>query len=673
MWSIFVVDCLYLSGILFVPGVLLASSFGKKGWEAVCFAPVLSMCLLFSVSTAFVLAGISTSGIGIALASLFVSLVFFGFKVLYMLRNIGLHGKGEGRGAIISRNAKSLALCLVVSISVGVFVYILPLDGAESFFQGYDNYYHLSQIRGYLTTGYYASLPITQYPNLWHSIAANVASFGAGQVCVAANAVNFVLTSVVVPLSVFSLVAVLFRGIEKSGSEVMPFAAVAISLSSTFPWSYVCSGPLYALLAGWAVLPLSLSLFISLVEGKRSIKLLPNCFLFCITLFGLLVGHPSTVFAAVVFLVPFCVQKIWKGLAARTKGLFAPLFACGLFIALVVAMWGFCLESSLFAGVVSFTWPQVCSFSQALFSATLMALRPSYFPQIVFALCILIGSAECVFKRSHVWLIFSFILVLILYAVSIGTSDAITRALVGFWYSDSNRMAAFLGFAGIPLAAIGLCSVYRFVVRHYAVLCSVDIEKTRASRAAMVVVFVPVFLLTFFPSFNLSGVGSVKTGFGVVRDTLYQYNDLSDDAQCYSGDEISFADKVKGIVGDSRVLNYPYDGSCFSYAVNNLNTVFRFWYFVDLDKSVSENLLRMDIDKVATDADVQHACEAENVEYVMILDYGHLFGEGVFNYRNRIPDAWSGLTSLTDTTPGFDLVLSEGDKRLYRVNCLNRG
>ena len=208
-------------------------------------------------------------------------------------------------------------------------------------------------------------------------------------------------------------------------------------------------------------------------------------------------------------------------------------------------------------------------------------------------------------------------------------------------------------------------------MRVYRAFSSGSDGKTAVKMASAFMVFVPVFLLTFFPTFNLSGLGSVKTGFGTVRDTLYQYNTMSEDAQCYSKEEIVFADKVKGIVGDSRVLNYPYDGSCFSYALNDLNVVFSFWYYVDLDKTVPENLLRMSIDEVASDAGVQRACIIEDVEYVMILDYGHLFGEGVFNYSNRVPEAWSGLASLSDSTPGFDLVLSEGDMRLYRVNCLD--
>lgn len=42
--------------------------------------------------------------------------------------------------------------------------------------------------------------------------------------------------------------------------------------------------------------------------------------------------------------------------------------------------------------------------------------------------------------------------------------------------------------------------------------------------------------------------------------------------------------------------------------------------------------MRMKINQIITDKDVQKDCNQEDVSYVLLLDYEHPFGEGVFNY-----------------------------------------
>lgn len=52
----------------------------------------------------------------------------------------------------------------------------------------------------------------------------------------------------------------------------------------------------------------------------------------------------------------------------------------------------------------------------------------------------------------------------------------------------------------------------------------------------------------------------------------------------------------------------------------------------------------------------------------MMLDCHADLGEGsLVAYANQ-PDTWSGVYAIKDDTPGFELLLSEGDMRLYRIN-----
>lgn len=52
----------------------------------------------------------------------------------------------------------------------------------------------------------------------------------------------------------------------------------------------------------------------------------------------------------------------------------------------------------------------------------------------------------------------------------------------------------------------------------------------------------------------------------------------------------------------------------------------------------------------------------------MRLDSGadHASGLRTKGYRYK-PEDWAGIESVTDETPGFEVVLADGDMRLYKI------
>jgi hypothetical protein len=59
------------------------------------------------------------------------------------------------------------------------------------------------------------------------------------------------------------------------------------------------------------------------------------------------------------------------------------------------------------------------------------------------------------------------------------------------------------------------------------------------------------------------------------------------------------------------------------------------------------------------------------IEYVLVLDKGVSYEDGVWlsQYHKGQVVEWGGITSIDDTTPGFSVVLAEGDEmRLYRID-----
>lgn len=669
MWLLFSMECVASLLCVFGVGYFLVKPFRLPTTVSVCFAPVLSIILLFGVSVCFVFAGVPASGKRIiAVSAVIAAVIWLLYSAVHRLHPP--YPSREGR-TWDCRSLRWLAATVAISSILGVYVYVLPLDSAASFFQGYDNYYHLSQVREYLNTGSFASLPLTSYPNLWHCLVAVVSSAfsqtSGSQICVAANVVNYLLSSFVVPMGVFSLLFSIGKEGEGYDQRALPFASIAASASCVFPWNFLCGGPLYALLAGWSVLPASIAIFILMVRCNTKKAFVRCGALFLVLLFGLVVGHPSTVFFAIVFLSPFCIGELYKRVYSGTGKKKYAVTAGLLFAVLVLCFWCFCLGSSAFSEVLAFTWPQTSSLSTALFNAAELAIRPSLFPQLVVAGFILVGAVYCLCFAKNRWLIASYLMIAAMYVVCVGGSGFAVKFASGFWYSDGARMAAMLGFAAMPLTMYGLFALYSVLVRFAELVFPTGASRQKLAMTALTVMLVPFAVMNYYPSFQIKGLGTVQTGYGYLRDTLTSYNTLSDDAFCYSGDEIEFADKVKSIVGDSKVINYPYDGSCYSYALNDLNVMYRFWYVVDLDKTTPINLLRMSVNEVSKNDSVRAACADQDAEYVMLLDYGHPFGSGVFNYSNRVDEAWSGLTSLTDDTPGFQIILREGDMRLYKI------
>ena len=60
------------------------------------------------------------------------------------------------------------------------------------------------------------------------------------------------------------------------------------------------------------------------------------------------------------------------------------------------------------------------------------------------------------------------------------------------------------------------------------------------------------------------------------------------------------------------------------------------------------------------------AVEKAGARYVMLLDEKSYDDRTVVKLRYKEED-WVGIESITQDTPGFTLVLSEGDMRLYRI------
>ena len=136
-------------------------------------------------------------------------------------------------------------------------------------------------------------------------------------------------------------------------------------------------------------------------------------------------------------------------------------------------------------------------------------------------------------------------------------------------------------------------------------------------------------------------------------------------------DERAFLQQVKQTITEEElILNNPYDGSAFAYVSEDLRVYYR--YLGVYNSGSSENdfsrTIREHLCDVAGSVDVQDAVAKTGSQYLLVLDQGDLDTEDNRRYNvSYNSDQWVGIESISDDTPGFEPVLSEGDMRLYRI------
>ena len=85
--------------------------------------------------------------------------------------------------------------------------------------------------------------------------------------------------------------------------------------------------------------------------------------------------------------------------------------------------------------------------------------------------------------------------------------------------------------------------------------------------------------------------------------------------------------------------------------------------------------IRPRADKIATDKDVQDAVKSTGAEYLILLDQGVAYEDGKWlsTYYDSYVPFWDGLNKVTDETPGYELILADGDMRLYKITATEDG
>lgn len=682
MWTIFILAALASILILYLPGYLFIRSAKISTITAISLAPLVSIAAYELLAIVYSKIDLFTSWVNTFALCTIVSFVVFVTRWLAARkRQAADHSfqKGQVRSDLLL-----MSLYIGIALLVAAFYFVVPLDGPASFSQESDNEAHLGYIQSFLQSGNYSSLEASLYhgiasgyespsgdeatsfyPAAWHCVAAIVASLSGANAAIAANATLFTFISIVFPLSIF----ILLRSLSNNRLFLVCGSILSLAFAS-FPWGMISFGPLYPNMAAYCCVPLTVICFVralNVAEVKEiQIKYL---ILFVVGLFALVFLQTNAVFTVAVLLIPFCFYIANRFLAEKRSSFKAVIFAC---LSLAIAIiWVVLYKAPFLQSVVSFSWEPFASVCQSLVNILFLSFGGSSV-QIALAALVIMGFAYVMIKKKNRWLVVSYLLACILVLVTSAFSGEIRSLFTGFWYTDSHRIAGMAALAAIPLAAYGLYALAKLFERalvYLKALCGNHSSST--SKSGFVIFFVVIVAAIYYPSYALSGIGAVATPFGDFEARWHDENH-SVNICIMDEEEELFLEKVSDTISnDDLIINIPDDGSVFAFGGYDLNTYYRRSGVAAIGaESEDSKIIRLGLNEYANNLDVKEAVERSGAKYLLVLDQGEDKEGDRYWFGHYNSTEWVGIDAITDETPGFKVILAEGDMRLYEIESV---
>lgn len=677
-WSMLFGEAFVVAVVLILPGMLASRAFGVPFKLSLSFGPVISV--FFLVFMGIILRFTGAAG---GYFALLISLFLFG-----VVSGVACYLRFHGRSAFFDTDIVSLLpyLCsLVLSIPVSAYLFVRGIGLPDNFLQVYDNSFHLSVIQSmkhassysilsvgsYLEAGSEAFSPNAStgfYPAAWHIVAALVARTFNISVMAAINLTNFVFVAFVLPLGIQSFIAVITKGDARKGV----CAAVVALASTAFPWTLLYWGPVYPNFAAFCAIPAVAAVFIWFMqsfEEPRSV-----CTAHCPVLVALLFGmvalvalQPNAVFTLGILLVPSivaCVGGLIERQLLRMQSISTKLShyaSRGLVLFAVAFIWFLMTKASFLQGVINFHWPSFTYIFDAVWRSFSFSLNENM-PCILLACLVVLGSLCALGNRSFRGYFFVYLFSVVLFVVDATQDGFIRHFLTGFWYTDQYRVAAMVALFSIPLSTLGLDFVLGKVQNAFSTSDGTDCSSKYLPQAFCVVLIVCGL---FWPESvnpaanNYSPVGFTKS----VLNYMYSIYDVDNNL---TSDELAFLGEVKQMAGDELIINNPFDGSVYGYAANDLNLMYRKFSSFGKGETAASKQIRHGLDRISYDSLIARDVKQSGAKYLLVLDYGENGREGV-DMPGYHKSGWTGINSVNDSTPGFSLVLSEKDMRLYSI------
>ncbi len=697
----FVLAFLLALAAVVVPGFLLCTSFGL-GWRAsICVAPGTSLFLYFAVSLG--LGALSVDGV-LPLGAGVLGVAAVASAVAWAVRH-----KTGWHPAIEQPALWVMAVYVAVGSVLFLILFARNSGGLGWFLQYNDNSAHLTSIKAMVdgastspvrsvmygsnvlanqsplppgTSGF--SAPASFYPSAYHNVAALVLASGVGAIAVVQNAVNAVFTAAVFPLGVCVLLAQVTSGNQKA----VLLGSVACGASYAFPLRALVVHQNYPNVVAFCCIPLVCALLVAAFpvddggeEPAVGVSAAPLALLL-VSVAGLVDLHPNAVIACALAASCFLMGRVvpaWaRTLPRRFTSVLLFVGAEAGILVVCLSVWLACLVSPPFASAVGFLWEWTLPVGDAFVQLVLLGLRIPV-EQPVLAAMVAVGLVWCVTHRGRGWIALAYGVFAAIFLGNAAGSPTVKRIFAGFFYTDPDRTAALVGLWASIVAAFGLYALFSGVT---ALLRKAWGRRGECTLPKAVPWAVAAVVCAAFSAGNYGEALAVSS---YPKDEGRPYLSPSEDlpggafawqewelqwvsdpyhALFYRKDDAGFMRRVVAITGhDDLILNIPLDGSMYAYPIDDANVFYK-RELTGPDSETSQ-ALRLRLNEYAESPEVQKAVEETGAKYVLQLSVKGPEGANYADYERNRPEDWVGIASVTPDTPGFKLVLSDGNMALY--------
>lgn len=673
MWTSFFATALAIVLLLYVPGFLVMRSLRFDRPTSFAVSPVFSISLFVVFGIAYKSADVFAEWWMVVVPVLALAIV--ARAVLYCMERMLSWVAVQDR----QTDWITIAAYLFVGVAVAGFIFVRDLNGPASFAQLYDNASHLNAIHSIVENGNYSVLYSTSYsleevssgiaptlsigsfyPEAWHIMTALASAITGASSAVAENASLFVFIGVVFPVSMSLLMSKMF-----TERLIVLIGAVVTLAFSAFPWGFLTFGPLYSNLAAFALIPVAVCSVVCVFSYDSSRNDRAKwALVFVMACFALAMLQPNALFSMIVLAAPLCAASLMTSLLkAGVKRSYSGL-VCALSVFALILVWTAAWRLPAFHDTVTYPWPPFEGCLQALVAGFDLSLR-AYPPQWLLGGAVLLGAVWSFCKKNHRAFTVSYLISLVMFVVCACSDGVIRSYLTGFWYNDAYRIAALVVLASIPLASMGIHCFVQIIA-----WCASRLGASRSAIRVLGFCAVVLGMLCVYRPVGLIDNSGAEPAFEVVNNKL---NWLADeDVRRYTVEESAFVDKVMDLVKDDPggIVNVPYDGSVFAYGANDANVMFRSYSMVGVSSEKPESVLvRARLNDIANNESVRNAVDALNAKYVLQLDADGI-GAASSSLDDGVADEemYRGIATINESTPGFTLLASEGDMRLYKID-----
>ena len=712
MWLEFFQSVVVIIALLYVPGVILLHASGMPKPWALVSAPLVSCALYFIEGEIFSALNIPIPLAVMVLVPLLIAVLVNGyvyyvapkhkedFRSEKLLKSEAIRTGKQSTSPVPAFICEELPfwmplLYVVIGLLTVGFLFLPTLPSASSFVQGWDIVHHLDVTQAMIESQKYSSIhydfystveaSITPwepgssgfYPSGWNIIVALTTQLVSTTVPIAGNALNFVSAAIIFPLSICSVIA---KVLPKHRIALISGAFVCLAFF-VFPWSLLIYGPIFPNTVAFCVMPSIWWIFMQMTRSKTpKHDLIWLIVIFVLGLITLFILHPSTIFSSIVVLLPWSFARI--GESKRRVVLFGkqikPVTLAYVFFIFALVIWSVFYYVLIVRGVaLNFWWSAYSSLQDAILHALGMDfIGQSYAggelvsPQPILSICVLVGAVWTFKHKQARWMVSAFMYLSILCIFIIAFDVPLKGYLSGFWYTDPFRIAASCVIMAIPLAALGLATLAEAALETFAswrekasqaqtcVFCNVWAKPLIAG--AVIACVVVLNYVVPMPNLKSEKPIPAATAFKQASEKAYG------DHYILTSEELEFLRRVELTVPAGAVIaNLPQDGSLWAYGTNDLHVLWRFPNGYDASERPASAILRKRLNRISSDPEVLQTARDLNVQYVLILN-------NVVDYSNAVtstykPGTFRGITQITDTTPGFEVVLEEGSMRLYKI------